>query len=238
MKIALIGYGKMGKSIERIAIERGHEIVLIIDHDNLNELNQANLKLADVAIEFTRPEAAVNNLKLCIDAEVPVVCGTTGWLEKFEELSTYCQKKDGTVMYSSNFSLGVNIFFKLNKLLAEMMDKFPQYDTSIEEIHHIQKVDAPSGTAITLAEGIISTSSRLNNWVKEKAQIKSDLPIYSIREDSVPGTHIIKYQTDIDTIEIKHTAHSREGFALGAVTASEWIVGKKGIFTMQDMLNL
>lgn len=238
MKIALIGYGKMGKSIERIATERGHEVVLIIDYDNLKDLTIDNLKKAQVVIEFTRPEAALNNLKLCIDAGVPVVSGTTGWVDKFKEIEVYCQKQDGTVMYSSNYSLGVNIFFKLNKLLAEMMDKFPQYNTSIEEIHHTQKLDAPSGTAITLAEGIISTSSRLSSWVKEKAENENELPIYSIREDSVPGTHTIKYQTEIDTIEIKHTAHSREGFALGAVTAAEWIIGRKGVFSMQEMLQL
>lgn len=233
MKIALIGYGKMGKAIEQVALERGHEIIARFGSGGID---QNLLKQADVAIEFSRPEAAFSNLQTCIGASVPVVCGTTGWLNHMEEIHLQCQSSGGAFMYASNFSIGVNIFFAVNRYLASMMNIQSQYEVEIEEIHHNQKLDAPSGTAITLANDIISTLSRKTAWVKEEAQDDNEIPIFSIREDPAPGTHLVSYFSEIDTIDIVHTAHSRMGFASGAVTAAEWIVGKKGVFTMKDLL--
>jgi 4-hydroxy-tetrahydrodipicolinate reductase len=234
MKIALIGYGKMGKTIEKIATQRGHEVILRLDVNNPEDFKE--LYKADVAIEFTRPESAFQNLNRCMAAGVPVVCGTTGWLEKYDELVTICQECNGTFLYASNYSIGVNIFFEINRRLATMMDNYPMYDIDMEEIHHTQKLDAPSGTAITLAEGILQNIARKTQWVSNKIGEQTDITIASKRIDPAPGTHIITYNSPIDSIEITHTAHSREGFATGAVLAAEWLFGKKGVFSMKDML--
>ncbi len=238
MKIALIGYGKMGKTIEQLAVDAGHEVVLKIDLDNADDLTTENLKQADVAIEFTRPETAFDNVSFCFKAGVPVVSGTTAWLEKYEEAVKVCEAEGGAFFYASNYSIGVNIFFSLSEYLAKMMDPYPQYEVSMEEIHHTQKLDAPSGTAITLAEGIIQQLNRKNKWQSEGADNESIIPIHSKRIDKVPGTHNVKYFSDIDEIEIIHTAKSREGFARGALHAAEWLVGKKGVFGMKDMLGI
>ena len=234
MKIALIGYGKMGKTLEKIAQSRGHEVILKIDVDNHRDFDR--LPEVDVAIEFTRPESAVLNLEKCILAGVPVVCGTTGWLAAFERLSSLCKSQNSAFFYASNYSIGVNIFFEINRRLAEMMNGYPMYDVAMEEIHHTQKLDAPSGTAITLAEGIFENVARKTNWVCNTEGSSADLKITAKRIDPAPGTHIVRYDSPIDTIEIAHTAHSREGFATGAVLAAEWLVGKKGVFSMKDML--
>ena len=232
MKIALLGYGKMGKVIERIALERGHEIVLKKSSTSSYE----GLENADVAIDFSIPDSAVCNIKQCFDTNVPVVCGTTGWLELYNEMVSLCESKNGSFIYGSNFSLGVNIFFELNKYLAKMMSNLKQYEVSMEEIHHTQKLDAPSGTAISLAKDIIDnsdyTSWTLNNPTENAILIDAK------RIENVPGTHSIFYDSSVDQIEIKHTAHNREGFALGAVIAAEWLVNKKGVFTMKDVLSL
>lgn len=230
MKIALLGYGKMGKVIEKIALERGHEIVLKKgSNDSFSGLENAN-----VAIDFSVPNCAVENISTCLKMNIPVVSGTTGWLEKYDEMVTLCQQKNGSFIYGSNFSLGVNIFFELNEYLAKMMSNLEQYNVSIEEIHHTQKLDAPSGTAISLANGIIKNSD-YTNWTLDKAN-KNEIHIDAKRIENVPGTHSIFYNSEVDQIEIKHTAHSREGFALGAVIAAEWILNKKGVFTMKDVL--
>lgn len=231
MKIALLGYGKMGQVIERIALERGHEIVLKKDENNTFD----GLSNADVAIDFSVPMAAVENISSCFHANVPVISGTTGWLEHYDEMITLCNEKKGAFISSSNFSLGVNLFFELNETLAKIMSKFDTYKVDMEEIHHTQKLDAPSGTAITLAEGVIKNSD-YTNWTLDKAK-ESEIHIEALRIGTVPGTHTVTYNSPIDSIEIKHTAHNREGFALGAVIAAEWIVGKQGIFTMKDVLN-
>ena len=236
MKIAIIGYGKMGKTIEQLAKSKGHEISLVIDYDNQNDLNTQNLKKVDVAIEFSRPESAFENIKKCLQSGTPVISGTTGWLEKMEGLKSYCKEVNGAFFYASNYSIGVNIFFEINRQLAKMMNNFPDYQVSMEEIHHTQKLDAPSGTAITLAKGILSNIDRKNDWINETTSEGNTLAIVSKRIDEVPGTHSISYESPIDTIDIKHTAHSRMGFAEGAVKAAEWIVGKKGNFGMKDML--
>ena len=241
MKIALIGYGKMGKTIERIAQERGHEVVLRLDINNPEDFEK--LPMADVAIEFTRPESAVGNLGKCIAAGVPVVCGTTGWLKHFEDISAQTKAQNSAFFYASNYSIGVNIFFEINRKLAEMMNTQPQYDVKMTEIHHTQKLDAPSGTAITLAEGILQNISRKDNWAclqdthsPSTEGGDNSIVITAKRIDPAPGTHTITYDSPIDTIEITHTAHSREGFATGAVLAAEWLLGKKGVFSMKDML--
>jgi 4-hydroxy-tetrahydrodipicolinate reductase len=238
MKIALIGYGKMGKAIEEIAVSKGHEVVLKIDMDNQHEFTADNLKKADVAIEFTGPHSAVDNLKRLFDAGIVVVSGSTGWLEKWEEVKRYCESKNGSFIYASNFSIGVNLFFELNTYLAKLMRNHPSYDVSMEEIHHTQKKDAPSGTAITLAEQVLQHIIAKKQWVNEASDNKEDLLITSKRIDPAPGTHSIKYHSAIDDIEIIHTAHNRTGFAGGAVAAAEFIVGKKGIYTMKDVLGL
>jgi len=232
MKIALLGYGKMGQTIERIALERGHEIVLKKDEFNTYE----GLSNADVAIDFSIPAVAVENISSCFYANVPVVSGTTGWLDHYEEMVALCQEKNGAFISSSNFSLGVNLFFGLNEYLAKMMSKFDSYKVEMEEIHHTQKLDAPSGTAISLAKGVIENSD-YTGWTLEEAK-ENQIHIEAIRTENVPGTHTVTYNSTVDTIEIKHTAHNRDGFALGAVIAAEWIVGKHGVFTMKDVLNL
>lgn len=236
MKIALIGYGKMGKTIEQIAVSRGHEIVSIVDINNPEEIHSDNFKSADVAIEFTIPASAFNNYMNCFAAGVPVVSGTTGWLDRISEIKEKCEKEGKTFFYASNFSIGVNIFFALNKYLAKIMNNFPAYDVKMTETHHIHKLDAPSGTAITLAEGIIENMDRKDRWTLETAEQPTDLPIHAIREGEVPGIHEITYESDVDYITIKHDAKSRAGFALGAVVAAEFTAGKKGFLGMEDML--
>lgn len=232
MKIALLGYGRMGKVIERIALERGHKIVLRKDGNTSFD----GLSSADVAIDFSVPTSAARNILECFDTNVPVVCGTTGWLDQYEDIATACAKKKGGFIYSSNFSLGVNLFFELNSYLAKMMSKIEQYKVSMEEIHHTQKLDAPSGTAISLAKGIIE-NSKYKNWTLASPSAE-EIHIEAKREENIPGTHTVFYDSEVDQIEIKHTAHNREGFALGAVIAAEWLKDKKGIFTMKDVLDL
>lgn len=238
MKIALIGYGKMGKEIEKIALDRGHEIVLKIDVTNPEDLTIANLQNADVAIEFTVPASATANYKLCFETGIPVVSGTTGWLEQLPQIKEMCKTLDGTFFYASNFSLGVNIFFALNKKLAELMSSRSEYTVEMKEIHHTQKLDAPSGTAITLAEGILENIPEKKAWVNHSTAKADELGIISEREGQVPGTHIINYDSEVDYIEITHCAKSRKGFAFGAVLAAEFSFGKKGILSMNDLLNL
>ena len=237
MKIALLGYGKMGHAIEEIALNKGHEIVLRIHDQNLNELTKHNIHKADVAIEFTNPLSAADNILFCLNENIPVVCGTTGWLKQLKTIEDKCEEMNGAFLYASNFSVGVNIFFELNKKLASLVKSHGTYDVSIEEIHHIEKKDAPSGTAITLAEQIIAVSDKKNNWINSDPQKENELSIISKRTEQVAGTHSVKYVSAIDDIEIIHTAHSRKGFAEGAVLAAEFLSGKKGIFSMKDVLN-
>ncbi|MFV0289396.1 MAG: 4-hydroxy-tetrahydrodipicolinate reductase [Mangrovibacterium sp.] len=237
MRIALIGYGKMGKTIEQIALSRGHEVVLTIDVTNQHDLTIENLKKADVVIEFTIPASAVSNYKLCFEAGVPVVSGTTGWLAQYDEVLAQMKAHDGAFFYTSNFSLGVNLFFALNKHLAKLMNGKEGYDVSMEEVHHIHKLDEPSGTAITLAEGLFENYPK-NSWTLGEANDSTEMHIEAIREGEVPGIHRIKYESDVDHIMIEHSAKSRHGFALGAVIAAEYSVGKKGILSMNDLLNL
>jgi 4-hydroxy-tetrahydrodipicolinate reductase len=232
MKIALLGYGRMGKEIEKIAVSRGHEIVIKKDVGDVIDIN-----LADVAIDFSVPTSAFNNITDCMKNQVPVVCGTTGWLDKYEEAISICKENNSAFLYASNFSLGVNIFFELNKQLAKMMSGVKDYSIELEEIHHTKKLDAPSGTAITIAEGIIENTSKKDWELGEKAS-EENIPIVAKRIPEVPGTHTVWYNSEVDSIEIKHTAHSRKGFALGAVVAAEWIADKKGIFNMKDVLNI
>ena len=232
MKVALLGYGRMGQAIEKIALERGHEIVIRKDMEPIT----VDLGLADVAIDFSHPNAAFDNIASCLEAGVPVVSGTTGWLDRFEEAKTLCSENQGAFLYASNFSIGVNIFFNLNAYLARMMRSLKDYDVELEEIHHIHKLDAPSGTAISLAEGILEHNEK-ERWSLEKGDPQT-LFIGVKREDEVPGTHIVQYKSEVDSIEIKHTAHSRTGFALGAVVAAEWLVSKKGVFSMSDVLDV
>lgn len=238
MKIALIGYGKMGKAIEEIAVQKGHEVVLKIDLSNLDEFTKENISKADVAIEFTSPHTAYENVKKCIEFGVSVVCGSTGWLEKLNVIEDLCINNNGAFLYASNFSIGVNLFFELNTYLAKLMSNYTQYNSSITEIHHTQKKDAPSGTAITLAEQILANNSQKKSWINQATDDKNKLEIISERIDPAPGTHTIKYTSAIDDIEITHTAHNRTGFASGAVLAAEFIANKKGIFTMKDVLGL
>ena len=238
MKIALLGYGKMGMAIEEIARQRGHEIVLKVNIDNLEDNTVENIQKADVAIEFTGPESAFENVIRCFDAGVPIVCGSTGWLGKFDEARTYCATKNGALLYASNFSVGVNIFFALNKKLAALIAPHNEYDVKITEIHHTEKKDAPSGTAITLAEQILQGLPRKTRWINRESSEFSDLSIVSERVDPAPGTHRVHYFSDIDDIEIIHTAHNRKGFATGAVLAAEFVKGKKGVFSMADVLGI
>jgi len=233
MRIALFGYGKMGKMIEQIAEKRGHSIVAKIDETS----EAVDFSQMDVAIDFSTPDAAFTNISSCLSHQIPVISGTTGWLEKYDEAATLCQAQEGAFIYASNFSLGVNLFFALNEYLAKMMAPMEDYDVSIHEVHHTQKLDAPSGTAITLAEGILENSEH-NTWGLVGESQNHDIPISSERIGTVPGTHTITYKNTIDTLQIEHKAHNREGFALGAVMAAEWILGKKGVFTMRDVLNL
>jgi 4-hydroxy-tetrahydrodipicolinate reductase len=238
MKIALIGYGKMGKAIESIAVNKGHEIVLKIDIQNNQDFTEAAIQKADVAIEFTGPHSAFENVKKCVTWGVPVVSGSTGWLHQWDEIKNLCEAKSGTLIYSSNYSIGVNLFFELNKQLAHLMEPYNSYDVSMTEVHHTEKKDAPSGTAISLAEQILANLGRKNKWVNATSANSNELVIQSERIDPAPGTHIVKYSSEIDDIEIIHTAHTRIGFASGAVLAAEFAFEKKGIFTMKDVLGL
>ena len=238
MKIALLGYGKMGKEIEKISIERNHKIELIIDINNPQDLTVENIRKTDVAIDFSVPAVAYKNIITCFEANVPVVSGTTGWLEKWDEVVKICKEKNQTFFYASNYSLGVNVFFHINRRLAQIMNSFDNYNVMIEEIHHTHKLDAPSGTAITLAKDIISEMDRKNTWELNSESTNESIKIKAVREGEVPGTHIITYDSDIDYLEIKHVAKSRKGFVLGAVIAAEFIHDKKGIFSMDDLLKL
>ena len=231
MKIALVGYGKMGKIIDEIATHRNHEIVARLNETPTSE----NLKNADVAIEFSNPEVAFNNIKICLENKIPVICGTTGWLDRKPEIEKIATENNTAFLYGSNFSLGVNLFFALNEKLADLMKNFTEYNVQLEEIHHAHKKDAPSGTAISLAEGIITNDQRFAGWKLDETE-KTELGIFAIREDEVPGTHSVFYRSEVDEIEIKHTAYSRNGFAQGAVVAAEWIQGKTGNFSMKDVL--
>lgn len=232
MKIALLGYGKMGKTIETIAVKRGHTIVIKANADTIYDITQA-----DIAIDFSLPKVAFNNISNCINNNIPVISGTTGWLDDYNKIETLCEEKKGAFIYASNFSLGVTIFFELNKTLAKMMSSLKEYNISMEEIHHTQKLDAPSGTAISLANDIIEVNDQYNTWGLDQSA-NGSLPITAKRIENVPGTHTITYKSEVDTIDITHTAHNREGFALGAVIAAEWLLGKTGVFTMKDVLNI
>ena len=244
MKIALIGYGKMGKLLERFAQERGHEICITIDADNASDIRSERFKEADVAIEFSVPHAALEHIYDAFEADVPIVVGTTGWYDELAAVEQKCRAGNNTLLYASNFSVGVNVFFYVNKVLAKLMNRYPQYDVQVEEIHHTQKLDAPSGTAITISEGILDGLERKNTWVNEVIGQQDDvvtkpneLLIESHRIEEVPGTHTVIYSSEVDELEFKHTAHSRAGFALGAILAAEWLHGKKGFYSIQDMFD-
>lgn len=240
MKVGLIGYGKMGKAIERIALERGHTIAYKVDLKN--PISQQDLREADVAIEFTQPELAVPHIHACLASKIPVVVGTTAWQEKLPEVKEAVAAAQGSLLYASNFSVGVNILFQINERLAQLMANQPEYAASIEEIHHTQKLDAPSGTAVTIAEGILENHPGYRSWVSALNEtpktLEGELPIKALREPDVPGTHTIEYSSTIDTITLTHVAHSRDGFALGAVIAAEFLHGKTGVYTMRDVLAL
>jgi len=236
MNIALIGYGKMGKEIEQIALSRGHKIALIVDAHNASTFTIDELKKADVAIEFSTPDSALGNIYKCFEAGVPIVVGTTGWLDKLQEVKKTCQDKKQTLFYTSNYSIGVNLFFNLNKQLAKLMNAHKEYNVSMEEIHHVHKLDSPSGTAISLANQVLEHVEGKNKWVNTTTQEENELAIISKRLDEVPGTHTVKYASDIDEISITHIAYNRKGFALGAVVAAEWVKDKKGVFGMEDLM--
>jgi 4-hydroxy-tetrahydrodipicolinate reductase len=239
MNIALIGYGKMGKAIEKIAIERGHKISFIVNSEN--EIEKAEFSNTDVAIEFSKPELATKHIIHCLNNSIPIVVGTTAWHHELETIKTICADINGTILYSSNFSLGVNIFFEINKKLSELLNYHPEYKAEIEEIHHVQKLDAPSGTAIEIARGIIEYNQNYDDWKCEIGKLpdvnENEIPIIAKRNPDVPGTHTVTYTSEIDTISMSHIAHNRKGFALGSVIAAEWIRNKKGIFTMSNILN-
>jgi 4-hydroxy-tetrahydrodipicolinate reductase len=235
MKIALIGTGKMGQAIEKLALSRGHEIVLKLNHENIASIHSDELKVADVAIEFTRPDAATSNLKRCLEANMPVICGTTGWYDELNQITDLFTNNNGALVYASNFSVGVNMMFELNRILAKWMQSHNDYHVSLSEIHHIHKLDTPSGTAVTLANGIIENNSEYLKWTLEENQANA-IYIDAKREPEVVGTHDVKWESEIDIIQLHHHAKSRDGFALGAIHAAEWIIGKKGVFTMKDIL--
>lgn len=244
MKIVLLGYGKMGQLIERFALKRGHEIHLVVDEENRESIELEDIEDADVAIDFSTPDSVLENIRLCFEANVPIVVGTTGWYEHLQEVKEICLDTDQSLLYGSNFSIGVNIFFHINKLLAKAMNPYKQYDVQVEEIHHIHKLDAPSGTAITIAEGIIDNNDEKQEWIntvegtsEEVIPKPEQLLIESLRIEEVPGTHTVLYSSEVDQIEFKHTAHSREGFALGAVIAAEWLNGKKGFYQVTEIFD-
>ncbi|MGO1520183.1 MAG: 4-hydroxy-tetrahydrodipicolinate reductase [Sphingobacterium sp.] len=244
MKIVLLGYGKMGQLIERFAIKRGHEVLLIVEEDNRERISSADLQDADMAIDFSTPDAALANINLCFESRLPLVVGTTGWYDRLDEIKEICNRQEQSLLYGSNFSIGVNVFFHINRLLATALNPYKQYDVQVEEIHHIHKLDAPSGTAITIAEGIVEQIDQKDKWINsvegsgvEMIPKANELLIESLRIDEVPGTHTVLYSSEVDQIEFKHTAHSREGFALGAVIAAEWLLGKKGFFQVTEMFD-
>lgn len=244
MKIALLGYGKMGQIIERFALERGHEVVLKISIDNREDLTVSNLRKADVAIDFSVPDAAISNIYTCFEANVPVVVGTTGWYGQLQEVKNECLSRNNSLLYGSNFSIGVNLFFHINKVMARLMNGFPAYEVQVEEIHHTQKLDSPSGTAMTIAEGIIDNLDRKSEWVNELVGTpfedilkKEQLLIESHRIENIPGTHTVVYSSEVDEIELKHTAHNRSGFALGAVVAAEWLEKRQGFYNITDIFD-
>lgn len=244
MKIALLGYGKMGRIIEQFALDRGHEIVLKIDENSLDQKTVENLQLADVAIDFSTPRSVISNIESCFEAGLPLVVGTTGWYDQIPEIKAQCEESNNSLLYASNFSVGVNVFFFVNEVLAKIMNRYPQYDVLVEEIHHTQKLDSPSGTAITIAEGILDGLERKNDWVNELVGDGDEvitkpeqLLIESHRIEDVPGTHTVVYSSEVDDIEFKHKAHGRAGFALGAVLAAEWLQGKKGFYSVKDMFD-
>lgn len=244
MKIVLLGYGKMGQLIERFAIKRGHEVLLIVEEGNRESISSADLQDADMAIDFSTPDAALDNINLCFESKLPLVVGTTGWYDRLDEIKEICNRQEQALLYGSNFSIGVNIFFHINRLLAKALNPYKQYDVQVEEIHHIHKLDAPSGTAITIAEGIVEQIDQKDTWINsvegsgvEMIPKANELLIESLRIDEVPGTHTVLYSSEVDQIEFKHTAHSREGFALGAVIAAEWLLGKKGFFQVTEMFD-
>lgn len=236
MNIALIGYGKMGKEIESIALQRGHNLVAIYSSNKTISTEILKTQAIDCAIEFTKPEAAVANIEHCFAANIPVVVGTTGWYQKLNHVKQLCSEQNQALLYASNFSLGVTIFFELNKKLAQLMQEYPNYEVSMQEIHHLQKLDAPSGTAITLANDLLDILPNKTKWVNEVSKLKNEIGIESLRIEGIPGTHSIKYSSEIDSIQIKHTAHNRKGFALGAVIAAEWLINKKGVHEMKHVL--
>jgi len=238
MNIALIGYGKMGREIEKIALSRNHKITLVIDIHNIHECTPSNIKKADVAIEFSTPHSAFDNVMKCFEAGVPVVSGTTGWIEKLEEAKKICLEKQQALFWSSNFSLGVNLFFRLNEFLSSLMTNFPDYGIQITEVHHVHKLDAPSGTAVSLAKGILRHYPQMKGWTLLPERKDNMIPIQAIREGEVPGIHTIRYESAVDFIEITHSAKNRQGFALGAVMAAEFLKGKKGVFDMNDLLDI
>jgi 4-hydroxy-tetrahydrodipicolinate reductase len=238
LRIALIGYGRMGHEIETLAKKRGHQVVLTIDKDNQDELTPEKLKMADVAIEFTLPDSAYHNIMSCLKSDLPVVSGTTGWMDHFQEVVDYCREHQQAFFHASNFSIGVNLFFRINQQMARIMNQFTNYDVEIEETHHVHKADAPSGTAVKLADLLLHEIDRKKGWKKEKAQTDEDLPVRSIREDEIPGIHRVMYHSTFDDIELRHSAKSREGFALGAVLAAEYIQGRQGVYSMEDLLNI
>ncbi len=237
MNIALFGYGKMGKTIEKIAVDRGHAIVLKVDHHNMAEFENFDKSKIDCAIEFTMPEAAFDNIKRCIDHNIPVLSGTTGWLDKKPEIDQYCLDHQGSFFYASNYSIGVNIFFKLNAFLAKIMNKQADYKVGIHEIHHTEKLDSPSGTAISIADGLLEHLEDKNGWKETHTPANNEIGITAERIAGVPGTHIVKFDSEVDEIEIKHTAHNRQGFALGAVLVAEWIINQKGTLSMKDFIS-
>lgn len=238
MNVAILGYGKMGRAIEQLLITRGHNVVLIIDKDNIAELTTPNLQKADVAIEFSAPAAAYGNITACLEAGVPVVCGTTAWLDKYSKVVEMCNATNGTFFYASNYSVGVNLFFKANQYLAKMMNRFSEYDVTLNEIHHTQKLDAPSGTAVTLAEGIVDNIERKKSWHLGTTTQADLLEVTAQRRSVVPGTHTIVWESEVDKIIIEHEAKSRQGFVVGAVLAAEFLCGKTGIYTMDDLLQI
>ena len=243
MQLLLLGYGKMGRTIAQLAETRGHTVAATIDENDEALWRSLDDKEIDVAIEFSQPDAVVANIRRCLDRGIPVISGTTGWLDHKPELDAYCQQQNGTFFYASNFSIGVNLFFRLNEVLADMMNPYSEYQPSLEEIHHTEKKDAPSGTAITLVEGMLSALKRKQEWVLREGDppvspTDAQLVIHSVRTGQVPGTHIVRYQSEVDDIEIKHTAHSRQGFARGALLVAEWLPGKKGVLGMNDFLSL
>lgn len=244
MKIVLLGYGKMGQLIEKFAMKRGHDIVLIVDKDNRDTTTADDLKVGDIAIDFSEPAAAIANISLCFEADLPIVVGTTGWYEHLEEIKSVCLEAEQSLLYGSNFSIGVNVFFHVNRMLAKAMAPYKQYDVQVEEIHHIHKLDSPSGTAITIAEGVIDGIAEKTKWVNELVgegegliPKRDELLIESHRIEEVPGTHTVLYSSEVDQIEFKHTAHSRAGFALGAVVAAEWLLGKKGFYQVTEIFD-